>query len=285
MDGPRAHPFATRPWTASDFDSAENTFLAYQEAIATEKGLWLLLDTLRKYGLCFLRGVPDDEMAVERLASRFGCTRNTFYGTSWNVKSVPQARNIAYTSLHLGLHMDLLYFEAPPGLQFLHCLKNSVQGGTSIFVDAFKAVELLKARSPEAYHTLVRTPVTFHYNNDGHHMEYHHPTISISDPPSVDPMTVYYAPPFQGPLQIEGGLEAQEMFFTAFRLFEDVLQSQDMVYERRLDPGDCVVFANRRILHGRTQFDVSTGERHLKGTYVDWDDFKDKTRVLDKRYA
>ena len=98
-------------------------------------------------------------------------------------------------------------------------------------------------------------------------------------------MTVYYAPPFQGPLQIKGGFEAQEKFFKAFRLFEDLLQQRDMVYERRLYPGDCVVFANRRVLHGRTQFDSTTGERHLKGTYVDWDDFKDRTRVLDRKFG
>ncbi|TPX36161.1 hypothetical protein SmJEL517_g01655 [Synchytrium microbalum] len=285
---PKTHPFATHTWTSSQYTNAPNTFIPYTSVMNTDQGLWQALDTIRKYGLVFIQGLPDQDLAVESLAEKFGCIRRTFYGKSWDVKSIPQARNIAYTSLYLGLHMDLLYFEAPPGLQFLHCLKNSVQGGTSIFVDAFKAVQELKETSPDAYNTLVNTPVTFHYDNDGHHLEYHHPTISIpSNPntPVVDPLTVYYAPPFQGPLQIPGGLAAQAKFFTAFKEFEDILQRPDMVYERRLDPGDCVIFGNRRVLHGRTEFDSMTGERHLKGAYVDWDDFKDRTRVLDKLFS
>ena len=31
--------------------------------------------------------------------------------------------DIAYTGEKLSLHMDLLYYESPPGLQLLHCLR------------------------------------------------------------------------------------------------------------------------------------------------------------------
>ena len=43
------------------------------------------------------------------------------------------------------------YFEAPPGLQLLHCLKNSTTGGNSTFADGFKAAELLSLQHPQHY--------------------------------------------------------------------------------------------------------------------------------------
>jgi hypothetical protein len=73
-----------------------------------EYGLWKLLDTLQKYGLALVRNVPTLDKHVEQVALRIGPIRETFYGRSWDVKSVPDAKNIAYTSLFLGLHMDLM---------------------------------------------------------------------------------------------------------------------------------------------------------------------------------
>ena len=37
---------------------------------------------------------------------------------------------------------------------------------------------------------------------------------------------------------------------------------------------------NRRILHARRTFDPDSGERHLKGAYLEYCEFKDKLRVL-----
>ena len=58
----------------------------------------------------------------------------------------------------------------------------------------------------------------------------------------------------------------------------------DLVYETRMTPGDLVVFNNRRVLHGRTKFDPTTGERHLRGSYIDLDAFRDRWRVLAHRF-
>ncbi|KAJ3182186.1 hypothetical protein HDU85_003228 [Gaertneriomyces sp. JEL0708] len=247
----------------------------FKEFMETDTGLVVALEELRDYGLCFIRGAPTEDKMVESLARRFGSLRETFYGPSWDVKNVQQAKNIAYTSLDLGLHMDLMYFEAPPGLQLLHCLKNSVTGGESIFVDSFKAVEILKEKYPEDYEVLTKVPVTFHYINDDRHMHFRRPTIVEND--LNEHRMVYYAPPFQGP--IEAPEEMVEPFYTAFRRFADILKDPKLVYTTLLQPGDCVVFANRRVLHGRKEFDATSGDRHLKGAYVDWDDFKDRLRI------
>ena len=59
-------------------------------------------------------GVPNAETSDETcelraLAAAFGRIRYTFYGHVWNVRNIKESRNIAYTNLDLGLHMDLLY--------------------------------------------------------------------------------------------------------------------------------------------------------------------------------
>jgi hypothetical protein len=51
--------------------------------------------------------------------------------------------------------------------------------------------------------------------------------------------------------------------------FQRQISDPRNVFEYKLQPGECVVFDNLRVLHGRRAFDTSSGKRWLKGTYVD----------------
>ncbi|KAK9722907.1 hypothetical protein K7432_002342 [Basidiobolus ranarum] len=257
----------------------DNLRIPYEEYMNTETGLLKCLRQLNDFGLCFLSGVPTSDDEVIKVANRIGSIKETFYGKSWDVKSVPQAKNIAYTSLFLGLHMDLLYFESPPGVQLLHSLRNEATGGDSIFLDSFKAVEILKEQYPEDYKVLTQVPVTFHYINDGRHMHFKRPTIV--DNSLNDHLIVNYAPPFQGPLEIPQ--EMMPTFYKAFQRFSAIIADPSLLYQTRLNQGDLVLFANRRVLHGRTSFDPTSGSRHFKGTYIDIDDLKDRLRVYSEK--
>jgi gamma-butyrobetaine dioxygenase len=65
---------------------------------------------LQRTGLLFLRDVPSTDTSdsgCEVRKSRFAEVRDTFYGDVWNVKTLDESPNIAYTNLFLGLHMDL----------------------------------------------------------------------------------------------------------------------------------------------------------------------------------
>ena len=108
--------------------------------------------------------------------------------------------------------------------------------------------------------------------NDGKKMMYSRYTIHSAD--LNEPMQVYYAPPFQGTLRIPSS--QVESFYNAFKAFESIMSQEDLILRTRLAKGECVVFANRRVLHARDSFEASSGERHFQGTYVDWDEFKDK---------
>ena len=52
------------------------------------------------------------------------------------------------------------------------------------------------------------------------------------------------------------------------------------MYEFRLRPGETVVFNNRRMLHGRTQFQSKSpsSNRILNGCYVNIDEFQSRYR-------
>ncbi|CAG8792194.1 2957_t:CDS:1, partial [Gigaspora rosea] len=180
------------------------------------------------------------------------------------------------------------YFESPTVLQFLHCLKNSVKGGSSLFADSFTAVQRFKSAYPADFLLLTQTPLTFHYINDGHHMHYNRPIIAMDQ--FNDEFYVNYAPPFQGPIESllpqhpllyneENDIKIFE-FYKAYKRFSSFIEDDDLKFKVTLKPGELAIFANRRVLHGRTSFDQQSAERHLKGAYLDFCALKDKFRIL-----
>lgn len=176
--------------------------------------------------------------------------------------------------------MDLLYFESPPGLQFLHCVKNEATGGESIFVDSFRAVQAVKLNSQMWFHSLCQFPVTYQYENDGQHYSYTRPHV-VLDPHCSDRIShVNWAPPFQGPFQIDIDSGPLRQYMSAIKGFANVLDDPTSQYEMKLKQGECAIFMNRRVLHSRREFDANSGERWLKGTYVDMDAFDSKFRTL-----
>lgn len=91
-----------------DIITKNNKWIEYEDYMANDETLFSALTHLNKFGLLFLKGVPDSEKSVEDIAGRIGNLKDTLYGRTWDVKSKPNAKNIAYTHQSLGLHMDLL---------------------------------------------------------------------------------------------------------------------------------------------------------------------------------
>ncbi|KDR77096.1 hypothetical protein GALMADRAFT_246282 [Galerina marginata CBS 339.88] len=284
---------AEQSWTNKSISQTPDLFIPY-EAIKTPMGLMDAITHLSKYGLIFIPGVPnkdtsDEGCEVRILAERFGGEiRPTFYGLLWDVVNRSNSRNIAYTNLDLGLHMDLQYFQHPPRYQILHCVRNQVQGGTSIFVDALHAASVLREKYPDYFDILTKTPVPFHYINDGHHLHREHFTIELRPSSSASEPEIShinYSPPFQAPLP----LNTPKEFYVALAKFAELLNDPQNKYEYTLREGDAVIFENRRILHARTAFTdkegsgrIEDGEpnRWLKGCYFEVDTMVDRVRVL-----
>jgi gamma-butyrobetaine dioxygenase len=198
-----------------------------------------------------------------------------------------------YTNEFLGLHMDLLYFQSPPGIQLLHCMKNDATGGSSIFSDSFRAARALQTpQGQSSFLSLAQYPVTFHYKNDGQHYHYQRPIIVLNEDPNVNWADakidhVNWSPPFQGPF--EENCEDSDsgrfrLWWKAAKAFAEEVEHPDNVFELTLREGECVLFANRRVLHGRREFDPSSGDRWLRGTYLDIDSYRSKLRVVAEQF-
>ncbi|CAG8441761.1 16643_t:CDS:2 [Acaulospora colombiana] len=235
-----------------------NLWIDHSDYMNCDKELLKSLRQLWDYGLVFLKGVPvdlnadDGNESIKNVVKRIGTIRSSFYGDVFDVISARDAKNIAYTNLQLGLHMDLLYYEAPPGLQFLHCLKNSEVGGTNIFTDSLMAADNFKLTFPEDFDLLTKTALTFNFINNGHHMHYNRPAIAIDEHNGT--MTVNYSPPFSGPIEsllpstppTVSQMESDEpddddektlKFYQAYRRFCAFIEDPELKYELKLKPG------------------------------------------------
>ncbi|KAK9447546.1 uncharacterized protein V1518DRAFT_90654 [Limtongia smithiae] len=266
---------------------------------------------LYSVGIAFVTDAPaaerdtDGQIVVEKLAKKIGYIKETFYGTSWDVIALPDAKNIAYTSVNLPLHMDLLYYESPPGIQLLHCVSNTADGGESVYADSFRAAKIIHDRDPAAFKALCTFPITFHYDNDGHHYMHSRPVIEL-DPfyrqyhpsmPEYKIRCVNYSPPFQAPFDhhvTQSEIEPSTLtehgefreFLRAYKMFEEILYTRAEQFEDKFMPGVIALFMNRRVLHSRREFKLGSSDtaqeygRWLKGTYLDIDSFYSKLRVL-----
>ncbi|ROT39021.1 Clavaminate synthase-like protein [Sodiomyces alkalinus F11] len=260
-------------------------------------------------GLVFIQNVPQTKQAVVDMGLQFGALQETFYGRTWDVVSKPQAENVAYTSEYLGLHSDMLYLPQPPKLQFLHCLENDATGGESLFSDAWRAAYEFVHFRPADAHPLAWHSIGFHYDANGFSYYQYRPVLTFDSPrralrghPSEfagrssspanlgDLTSVSWSPPFQMPFAAPDSPSADRAFrrwHASAAKFQALLEDERNMVRRRLRPGECVVFDNRRVLHGRTAFDPASGRRHLHGAYVAMEDWNSTfhrvpTHILDE---
>lgn len=264
----------------------DQAWISYNDWMTSDDMFRDALNKLSLCGLLFVNNIPDSREILSSIATRMGPLRNTFYGSTWDVRNDPKAKNVAYTNLNLGFHMDLLYVHNPPGFQLLHCLKNSCKGGESLFVDAFGAARDLDRRS---WDTLSSHKVPYHYDHEENYYRTTRPVLEVPDntnSPHDRILThVNYSPPFQGPYHINQAessnwSERMKEYLSAIREFEKRIEDPELIFELKLEPGQCVIFENRRVLHARRAFDTSSGERWLAGTYVDEDAVHSKMFTL-----
>ncbi len=80
------------------------------------------------------------------MQSLFLCAFICFAGTIFDVVSTHNPINIAYSNMALDLHQDLPYYESPPGVQLLHCLKfsPSVTGEVPITEHVYVHIQTLQ---------------------------------------------------------------------------------------------------------------------------------------------
>lgn len=230
------------------------------------------------YGLSIVDGLDDDPDAGRRVAERIAFLRRTNFGTTFEVVSMPNPNNLAYTPIALPLHTDLTNQEVPPGYQFLHCIANEAEGGGSIFADGFAVAAALQAEDPEAYRLLCEVEIPNRFHDGDYDIRGRFPVIVTNRQGEVTELR------FNAHLVdvIDLPAEICEHFYAAYRALMMMIRGPRFRITARLQAGEMTVFDNRRVLHGRQAFNPNTGRRHFRGCYVDRGELLSRVRVLSR---
>ncbi|KAL3888408.1 hypothetical protein ACJMK2_000776 [Sinanodonta woodiana] len=258
--------------------------VSYEEVNRSDKGIYKWLSYISDYGICLMKGVPTEKRSILLAVEKIAPVRKTsYYGDVYDVVQEYKPSHVAYSPVKLPLHMDYLYQDGAPGLQFLHCLRfdDTVKGGDSTFVDLFRVAEDFRKRFPDEFKVLTRVPVIF----SKVHLDREHPIYMVHERKHIEVnnvgeiVRISWHPLTQSSMAVpEEDLEA---YYDAYLKFANMIQTSPSYRQLRLRPGDLMAFNNRRMVHGRTAYqETIVGQRHMQGCSVSIDDFKSRLQVL-----
>ena len=265
-------------WDSSLEKNLETIQIDHDEIINSESGLIKWLELLHYNGIAIVKNSPVEKNSALKVLNRISHTRETFFKTPFEVINIPKPNNSAYTAHALRNHMDLPWFENPPGYQFLHCLVNSAKGGDSSAVDAFAVADYLRNNEKDIFDILVNTPLKFRdkdYTQEAIR-SVHGTAISLTK--DGDYNDIRYSIATLDALDCHP--DQMDSVYKAHHRFGNLLHDPKFQINFRLEPGDIFSFNNRRLLHGRTEFDPNSGHRHLQGYYMDRDEIIGRLKYL-----
>jgi TfdA family taurine catabolism dioxygenase TauD len=264
---------ARRLWGAEIQD--ELPVARHDDVAAGAAALRDWLAAVDELGFAILTGGSTEPGTVTRVAELFGFVRETNYGRLFDVKTVVNPTNLAYTGLGLGAHTDNPYREPTPTLQLLHCLASSADGGENTLVDAFRVAQDL---SHDDFELLVRTPIRFRYADAETELEAETPVISLDARGEVQ--AVHYNTRSAQAFRLSEHVVGR--YYEAYLRFGRMLEEPAYRIQFKLGAGDLFIVDNLRVLHGRTEYAATGGERHLQGCYADRDALRSRLAVLTR---
>ena len=267
-------------WDQSIQNSIEKIQIECDEIMSGDEGVTKYLEQLHYYGISLVQNAPTSKKSAEDVLKKISHFRETFFETPFEVINIPNPNNSAYTALGLRNHLDLPYFEIPPGYQFLHCLINEADGGESVALDGFKVASFMQKEFPEYFKILTKTHVKFcnrDYTQNTTRIHYS-PLITLTK--DNDFNIIRFSVAYMSIMDCTP--DKMDLFYKAYRKFAELLHDKRFTINFRLKAGDIFSFNNLRVLHGRTEFDPNSGERHLQGYYIDRDEIIGRLNFLKK---
>ncbi|EPQ11970.1 gamma-butyrobetaine dioxygenase [Myotis yumanensis] len=255
--------------------------LDFEDVLKNDEHAYKWLSSLKRVGIVRLTGASDKRGEVVKLGKRIGFLYLTFYGHTWQVQDKIDANNVAYTTGKLSFHTDYPALHHPPGVQLLHCIKQTVTGGDSEIVDGFNVCRQLKEKNPRAFQILSSTFVDFTdigVDYCDFSVQSKHKIIELDDKGQVIRInfnnatrdTIFDVP-----------VEKVQPFYAALKEFVDLMNCKESKFTFKMNPGDVITFDNWRLLHGRSSYEAGTEiSRHLEGAYADWDVVMSRLRIL-----
>lgn len=234
------------------------------------------IDAMLVEGVAIITDMPDSDAGLTDLAQLIGTIRPTFFGSYFDVKTHINPTNTAYTAAALELHTDTPAEEHAPGIQFLHCRANSVEGGRNLFGDGVAAANDFRIRDPEGFKLLSEVEVPFYCEHDSYDMRSRQRVIELDQHGEVSGLTIS-----QHMLDlIDLPQDQLDAYYPAFCRFGRMLQEEKYIMRFTLNAGECIVFDNHRIVHGRAGYTASSGDRYLRGCYTDRAEMRSTYRAL-----
>lgn len=233
------------------------------------------LQSVCDYGFVLLTNVPCLPAQLLKVIGEFGFVRETNYGPLFEVRTEVNPNNLAFTNMGLGCHLDNPYRDPVPGLQLLHCLQSSTEGGESILQDGFMAASILRDENPAHFEILSRQWITYRFQDSNADLHSRVPMIEINDLNQV--VKVRYNNRSIDTLKLEP--DRVQPFYAAYRHFAEILQRQALQISFKLEAGEMMLFDNTRVLHARKAYSKA-GMRHLQGAYSDLDGLYSTLSVL-----
>ncbi|SIT03094.1 gamma-butyrobetaine dioxygenase [Roseivivax lentus] len=263
-----------RPWFADHYPSITRVSHPVLLEDAQERQRWM--EALLVEGIAIVTDMPDTDAALTETAGLLGTIRPSFFGDYFDVRLHIRPTNLAYTSKALELHTDVPAEELAPGIQYLHCRRNSVVGGQNLFLDGTAVANDLRASDPEAFRLLSETEVPFYKEHDHIDMRARQRVIELDHNDEVSGVTIsqHLADIFDLPQRL------MDQYYPAFVKFGRMLQDDKYLMRFSLAEGECISFDNHRIVHGRAAFSATSGERYLRGTYTDRGELRGLYRAM-----
>ena len=151
-----------------------------------------------------------------------------------------------------------------------------MEGGNSLYADGVAVANDFRTRDPEGFKVLSETPVPFFCEHDTYDMRSRQTIIELDQHGEVSGLTIS-----QHMLDISDlDQELLDSWYPAFCRFGKMLQEEKYMMTFLMKAGECMVFDNHRIVHGRAAYTAESGDRYLRGTYTDRAEMRSTYRAL-----
>jgi len=268
-------------WDNSLTNNLKSINIEHDEIINSDEGLIKWLELLHHKGIAIVKNTPKEKKSALPVLNRISHTRETFFKTPFEVINISKPNNSAYTAHDLRNHIDLPWFENPPGYQFLHCLINDAEGGDSSAVDGFAVADYLRKNEKDIFETLINIHLKFRDRDYTQELfrGFHAPAISLTK--DGDYNDIRFSVATMDALDCHP--DFMNAVYKAHHRFGNLLHDDKFQIKFRLEPGDIFSFNNRRLLHGRTAYNPNSGNRHLQGYYMDRDEIIGRLNFLKRK--
>ena len=118
----------------------------------------------------------------------------------------------------------------------------------------------------------------YRFIDDVSDMRHRRPVLALDDDGELTEIALN--PALADEIRLDADPAATRRYYAACRRLMTITRRPELMLHTLLEPGTMIAFDNRRVLHGRDAFDPTTGERWLRGFYIDRTDIDSRLRCL-----